>query len=401
MKRLPKKIPKNKFITALISLIFAYLLWAVANTSGADPTTTRNYNSIAINYVGLADNLTIENKIDTVDIKLYGRTAQLNQVNKNNIIATVDLSQITAPGTYTFEVVITGLSDSVSISDISPKYLTLTLSELSTKQMNFNIDITGNLPSGYYVLDHSANTDTVVVSGPQQALSSVESVRGEINLSSNRYDFESLVNLYAFDSEGNVVEGVNISPNQIQVSTLVGMTKTVGINIVTSGSCPEGYELVSTSANISSIEISGPVSIVNNLTSVSTSPINLNSVTQSQTVQANLVLDGGVSASTDSISVYIEIRTGNATKEMTYTSLQVRNLPANLTCDLSAFSSLTISVTGSKEIIDSLSNSDIIAYINLSNLSAGTHTVDIQYSIPDGVTILTSSLNTVTVRLSE
>ena len=86
---------------------------------------------------------------------------------------------------------------------------------------------------------------------------------------------------------------------------------------------------------------------------------------------------------------------------MTYTSLQVRNLPANLTCDLSAFSSLTISVTGSKEIIDSLSNSDIIAYINLSNLSAGTHTVDIQYSIPDGVTILTSSLNTVTVRLSE
>ena len=52
MKRLPKKIPKNKFITALISLIFAYLLWAVANTSGADPTTTRNYNSIAINYVG-------------------------------------------------------------------------------------------------------------------------------------------------------------------------------------------------------------------------------------------------------------------------------------------------------------------------------------------------------------
>ena len=401
MKRLPKKIPKNKFITALISLIFAYLLWAVANTSGADPTTTRNYNSIAINYVGLADNLTIENKIDTVDIKLYGRTAQLNQVNKNNIIATVDLSQITAPGTYTFEVVITGLSDSVSISDISPQYLTLTLSELSTKQMNFNIDITGNLPSGYYVLDHSANTDTVVVSGPQQALSSVESVRGEINLSSNRYDFESLVNLYAFDSEGNVVEGVNISPNQIQVSTLVGMTKTVGINIVTSGSCPEGYELVSTSANISSIEISGPVSIVNNLTSVSTSPINLNSVTQSQTVQANLVLDGGVSASTDSISVYIEIRTGNATKKMTYTSLQVRNLPANLTCDLSAFSSLTISVTGSKEIIDSLSNSDIIAYINLSNLSAGTHTVDIQYSIPDGVTILTSSLNTVTVRLSE
>ncbi len=86
---------------------------------------------------------------------------------------------------------------------------------------------------------------------------------------------------------------------------------------------------------------------------------------------------------------------------MTYTSLQVRNQPANLTCDLSSFSGLTITVVGAKDVIDALEASDITVYIDLSGLTAGTHTVSINYIKPDDVSITSSSADMVTVTLTE
>jgi YbbR domain-containing protein len=189
-----KKIRKNKFFKAVISLFFAYLLWAVA-VSESDPTSTNKYTNIIINYTGLNDSYVIENQIETVDIQLYGRIAQLNKVKKSDITATVDLSAINSEGVYTFEVVISRVSDTITVSDISTRYVTVTISKLESAIKPFTIDIMGKLPDGYYVLDHSADTDTVTVYGSAAMLEKVASVKGEVNVSSNKYDFESLVSL--------------------------------------------------------------------------------------------------------------------------------------------------------------------------------------------------------------
>jgi YbbR domain-containing protein len=395
-----KKIRKNKFFKAVISLFFAYLLWAVA-VSESDPTSTNKYTNIVINYTGLNDSYVIENQIETVDVKLYGRIAQLNKVKKSDITATVDLSAINSEGVYTFEVVISGISDAITVSDISTKYVTLTVSKLESTTKTFTIDVKGNLPDGYYVLDHSADTDTVTLYGSASMLEKVASVKGEVNVSSNKYDFESLVTLYAYDENGNVLNNVTVAPSEVSVSTLIGTSKDVDVEILTSGTCAEGYELLSATSDTTQVKISGPVSAINQITNISTVPIDLTGVSSSFTAVALIDTPSGVTASPASVTVTVNIKSGDISKSLTYTSLQVRNQPSNLTCDLSSFSSLTITVVGAKDVIDALEASDITVYIDLSGLTAGTHTVSINYIKPDDVSITSSSADTVTVTLTE
>lgn len=395
-----KKIQKNIFFKVLISLFFAYLLWAVAVTE-SDPTSTNKYTNITINYTGLSDTFVIENQLETVDIKVYGRTAQLNKVKKADFTATVDLSGITSEGVYTFEVVISGVPDTLTLSDISTKYVTVTVSKLNSAMKTFTIDIQGSLPEGYYVLDHSSSTDMVTLYGSSNALSEVAWVKGEVNVNANKYDFESLVTLYAYDENGNILKNVTVSPNEVSVSTLIGTTKTVDIEILSTGTCATGYELSSLSSDTTQVKISGPVSAINQITKVSTVPVNIEGASASFNTTTLFDLPSGVTASPSSVTVNVQLKVGNITKTLTYTSLQVRNQPSNLTCDLSSFSNLTITVIGAKDIIDALTASDITAYIDLSGLNAGTHTVSINYSKPDNVTITSSSSDTVSVTLTE
>ncbi len=395
-----KKIQKNKFFKAAISLFFAYLLWAVAVSDG-DPTSTNKYTNVTVRYTGLSDAYVIENQIETVDVKLYGRTAQLNKVKKSDITATVDLSAITSEGAYTLEVIISGVPDTITVSDISTRYITLTVSRVESAAKTFTISINGTLPDGYYVLDHASNTDTVTVYGSAAMLEKVALVKGTVNVNANKYDFESLVSLYAYDENGNILNNVAVSPGEVSVSTLIGTTKTVDVEILTTGVCAEGYELSSASSDTNQIKISGPVSAVSAITKVSTVPIDITGASSSFPAVAFFTLPSGVTASPASITVNVSLKVGNISKTLNYTSLQVRNQPPNLTCDLSSFTGLTITVVGTKDVIDALQTSDITAYIDLSGLAAGTHTVHINYVKPDNVSIASSSADTVTVTLTD
>jgi YbbR domain-containing protein len=225
LKKKPTK-PKLDFVLrALLSLIFAFLLWAFAITN-TDPIITETYDSVPITFQN-ADTLTsngliYESSVNSISVKLYGRTLQISKISASDIYAVVDLSSLSSAGSYSVEVSIKGIGDNISVVDISPQYISITVSELTTESQDYSIELSGDAASGYDVIGYSSDVDAVEVSGSATMLASIATIKGTIDIQDQDTDFTSTVTLQAYDEDENLLDQVTLYPQEVDVSVNIG-----------------------------------------------------------------------------------------------------------------------------------------------------------------------------------
>ena len=393
------RLTKEKVIHAILSLIFAFFLWLIATTN-TNPISTPRYSGIQVEYTNLPGDLIVENEISTVDIKLYGTTSLLRQINRDNIRAVIDLSQCTAAGEYTIEVVILGLPDNVTVTDISQKYVQVKLANLVSAEINYTIETTGTPASGFIVLFVDKPTQYITVSGSENLSEKISYIKGIVDVNGISTDFTSDVKLYAYDSKDNRLDDIILTPATVKATVVIGTTKTVPVNILTSGQCAVNYSLSNISLNHSSVVLSGKSGILAGISQIDSIPIDISGASSSFDANVSLNLPNGVSLTQNyEIVAHIEIE-GDATKTFTYDTLQVRNLPQNNKIALQDSVYFNITVTGTPSVINSLNKEAITPYVDLNELSEGTHTVSINYDLPSGITVSQSSMQTVNIVLS-
>ena len=97
----------------------------------------------------------------------------------------------------------------------------------------------------------------------------------------------------------------------------------------------------------------------------------------------NLVRD------TETVSVRCEIeKDGQRILTMTPSDIAVKNLPANYTMNFdSEAQKYEVEVWGDEEHLANVNIADLGAYIDLSGLSDGSHTLDVKYSLPSGMKV--------------
>ena len=134
----------RKPIWMLVSLVAAILLWLYVVTV-VSPETTRTFYNIPVVFVGednlREEGLTISEGADaTVTLRLTGTRSIIdNQLDRDNISITVDVSKIRAAGEYTRSYVI-GLPNSIQMSSVtvehkSPTSISFTVEELVSKEV--------------------------------------------------------------------------------------------------------------------------------------------------------------------------------------------------------------------------------------------------------------------------
>jgi len=378
-------------------------MWVYAITN-ADPMLTQKFSPIAIQFLntqGIDGNkLMYTCNVDFVELKVYGRTVQVSKIKASDIEAIADLSNISTEGTYTVEVIIKGVPESLD-KEITPRYLTIEVSKLTEKKSNYTIDLKGTLEEGYAVLGHKEDTKNVSISGSAVATSNVDKIIGEIDLSGKNTDFTSYVTLIAYDKNGSKLNNVTISPQQITSNVSVGKTKIVDLITATTGACAAGYAVEKVVLNPTQITIAGKEDILASLGAIHTEDIEVSDRDASFSKTVNLVVpDGIVIVSTAKITANITIQQ-LIEKTFTYDSLQIRNTPINLSCDLSAFSSLDMTIQGFASDLDAITKDKIVIYIDLNNMSEGSYTMDILYELPDDILLKAISLTKVEVTLTK
>ena len=160
----------------------------------------------------------------------------------------------------------------------------------------------------------------------------------------------------------------------------------------TTNQLPDNYEIVNIGIRPNTIEIQGKRDVLSKIDSIKTKPLDINLFLENNEMPVELEIPTGVKLSNPDQKVIVTIDIEESlTKTFNYTlrDVNITNIKPNLYISEEDLNKLiTISLRGSISKIDSLNKEDIILELDLKDLEAGSHTVDILVKVEDGVEIV-------------
>ena len=390
------KIGREQILRALLSLFLAFFLW-VSATANTDPVKTVRFTNLPVEYINVSEGLVVDNPLEGITVRFSGTATKISKINRADIRAVVDLGSITRSGEYTLEVVIEGLPEYVSISEISDKYVLVRVGNVINTATDFELESTGSLAPGCILLDTYYDDVQVSVIGSDNVTETIAVIKGYYGLSGQNTSFSEEAVLAAYDGNGKKIDNVTISPSSVEVFVTVGQTRMVPINVVLEDEPAEGFTVNGITLSSPDILIAGESYLLDEISKADTVPVSLAGASQSFDAVLGFDLPEGVSVySQDDVVAHITIDRVS-TKTIVYNSVQFRNSSGGTTGIITDELDVAITVMANAEMLDGLNEDTIPAFIDLSGLEEGEHELTIQYDIPDGVTIIDTTQKTVIV----
>ena len=359
---------------------------------------TATYNEEAYVVEGLPDN---------VDITLVGQKRHIflaKQYPSSGV--TVDLTGL-KPGQHKVTLKYTQQLKSIDYR-LDPSTVTVTIYDKvsQTKSLTYDILHQDNLDSKLNIDNIELDRSEVIVKGAEYKLDKVATVRALVDVD----DFPTQeageltlkdVPLVAYDTNGKVVD-VEIVPKNVTAKvTISSPSKEVPIEIVPKGDLAFGKAIRSLSSNVDTVTVYGSQEALDRLDSLEVE-VDVTGLDDDEEYTVTLKRPNGIteiSEKTITVNVAIDDST---TKEFDNISIATENLdPAYSVQALSeADSKVTVVVTGSKSIIDSIDSSIINAYVDLDGLGVGEHEVEVKVRGDDVKLNYASKTKRVKVRIT-
>ncbi|MDN4527241.1 CdaR family protein [Fictibacillus fluitans] len=390
------KLLRSNWFVKIIAFLLALMLYTVLSMEDQQQTsrnalfTSVSKNTQSVNGVEIVPYFD-ENKYvltdmpRSVDVKLTGESNLLTKALKvdRRIEVYIDLTKL-GPGTHTVPVKLKNVPDELE-AEPSPKQVKVTLHQKQTRQIPVSIDLKNKtkLPEGYETGSVDFSPKTVYVTGPDEYINRIESVRATVDVSNAKDKVETRVPLRAYDSQGNLLD-VLIDPKSVNVTVPISKPeKTVPLRINQKGDLPEGLTLAGISFDPKEVTLSGPSSTLDNINEISGVDVDLSKIKEDSTVDVDVPLpDGAESVSPKQVKVKVDVEKDTGSKTIKNVPIEIRGenseQPASFVSPSDGKMDVTIS--GSKKAIEGLDASDITSYVDVNNLEPGEHTVTIHAS---------------------
>lgn len=380
----------NKVLYIALSLLIAIVFWLyVDDVQGSKISET--YYRIPIEFIGAEDTLPnrglmlTEGEDITIDLKLSGPRILISGLDKSDIRIQVDLTNISAVGTYTLNYEIL-FPDNVDRSRISREYasrsmVTVKIEELYTKTVPVEVSVSGEVADGYIYMAERLVLDpaNLVVSGREKDVEKVAAARIKLDLTgatssiSRKFDYELL------DAEGNVIEaeGIRLSDNQIQVDAPVYLVKTLNLTVKFKESPGSSLEDVDWKLEQNTVEVAGEAASLENKEDILLGEIDLSSLLS----DTEMVLDISLPAGTVNLSGYTTTTlTITFSDNLATKALSVSNISAVGLSEEQSFDRLTSSVEvmlrGPADEVEQVTAEDVRVVVDLEEYTSnGTYSV--------------------------
>ncbi len=405
---------KNNLLLKIMAVLFAVILWSYV-LAETNPTRERVVSDIPVRYDSEAvlntHSLAISKRslseLLEVDVRVRVSQNNLDLIDKNSVDVYIDLSRISSPGEYMFDIEATPVSN-CQVVEISPRTVTLTIEKYVSRTLPVAVNTSGSVAGGYYAGAAVAQPDAVTISGAQGDVALASRAVCDINLTGlMKWDKKSM-EVEILDAEGNMVDPNLYSglPSVI-IDMSVLPTKRVPVDVASAiigqDGLALGYEIVGDIVcEPAYVNIVGEASALNGISSVSLVPYSISGMSSDVVAPLGYDLPEGVSVlDSDQALVTVTIREKTGTGQYTGIDIEKRNLGKGLTASLSQ-STVDVTVIAGEKKMSALRASDVMPYIDLKGKGAGTYTVDILFEIPDGFTAesFTPNAATVTVTIS-
>lgn len=399
-KRITDGLANNTSL-AILSLLIAIIIWFMISMSlnPSEPKTLDNVPlSISTEGTSLTDNdlSVISCDVDKVNIKIRGSKTQIRNLNKDTLVAYVDLSSVDSTGKKPLPIRVKSTAGiEFELESVEPTTAIVNIDKLASKVMQLTPKLTnvtfadGKVPDQY-----TCEPSTVTLNGPASLLDMIDTcyVYSDKLLENKDSSFNVVSDtLQFYTSDGvELTESDKITCNEssfvINVPVLTQKTVTPIVQII---NAPENFDKSSLklkmspdSLTIASNNANAEISDTYEVQKISLSDLDLGYSKEfdisERLAEAGMVNKSGV----DSVTVSLD-DTGLARKEITLDSdsIHISNVPSDNYDYKILTQKLTITVLGPAEVIDVMTSRDFVADASLLNMDSAVQSLNFDAAI--------------------
>lgn len=408
-----KKNMINKFTLKILSLIIAILIWLLVRNVD-DPIIVRTFYEIPVtieNASYLAENLEIPLLVDgkdTVKVRIKGARSVVNKLEKEDITAVADMTQIiskdTTPIMVPVEVTCTGISD----SDITvrPRNIQVNIEKQKSVEKTIAVSTGDTQPDKDYEIGNlKANPEKVTISGPESIIDRIDKVVALVDVTGRKesnIEIKSQLKIYDKNLDelsAKQLEYLNIkeiSDNTIRIQAQFWKVKqNVKIKAEYSGEPKHGYEVDSINLVPDTVSVAGTEEALKKLEQEGNTleiPGKYIDVTDKtgdfeENIDLNELLPEDLKLVRDvnsSVIATVKILPYNSRDyEVSVTQIKADNKAEDLDLVFQD-EQITIRAKVKEQDLDSLSTADIQVQIDLNGYGEGEYEVPVTVTLPSG-----------------
>lgn len=396
-----EKIFRN-FSLKILSALCAIVLWTII-VNIYDPTMGVTISTVPvqlINTESLTDKGYTYEITDGSKISVYvsGPKSIITDIKAADIVATADLSKITAFADYVdIEVKVVKDGKTLNNVEVTPKTtaVKLDIENRITQQFDVGIEVNGTESEGYIVTKQSVSPSSIKITGASTTISKIAQVKAICDINGAQEDIQTYVPVVLYDSDGNVIDDpqIELARNEVEYTASVQKSKTVPLEYSVFGEPAEGYTVHKIISSAEQITISGDAKNLDDIKKITipSEQLNISGLSTDKTFRLWMedFLPSDVSVVSDAVvSVTVKISDVNSREfEVNTSNVTFTGLADGLEAVITEQESIHVILTGTDETLAAVSSSDIKAIVNVTGLKEGSYTLSIKFQPPEGCVI--------------
>ncbi|MFQ6019444.1 MAG: YbbR-like domain-containing protein [Dehalococcoidia bacterium] len=388
---------------AALSLVLAFSLWIFV-TDTENPTRSGVLPvDIPVEPVNVPTDMVVAGDISAVRARIEVAEDVWDTLRAEDFRATADLLGL-QEGTHEVQVEVEALTGrgGIRITRVIPDTVQVVLKPLFSRSVPVEVEISGSPASGHELGEPELQTDSVIVSGPEELVSLVRDAEARVDVTGLTSDLEHAFRLRATDGRGQAVEGVVVEPGVVNILVPIRQVEVSRVMLVSpllTGSPAEGYNLVGVTVEPPLVTVFGSAQALSDLSAVSTSEVSVADASADVVRAVALDLPEGVTLAGGG-EVRVTARIAPALgREAFQVTLAVENLGNGLRIANVPLPALVVTLSGELPTLQSLRPGDIGAVLDLGGLDAGKHAVKPKVEPPSDVRVVSLAPARVTVEL--
>ena len=402
-----KKKLGNNLGLKILSFVIAILVWLLVvninNPIGTKSFVISDVQLLNEAYIDADGKMCMQDEEQVpIRVTIKAQRKILDKISVNNIRAVADLQQAVSLNTDPVMVPITVLCDHIMQDNIevSPQNLSLHLEDKDTQEFVVNVTTDNTKPDrGYEIGTLTSNPEKIKITGPTSLINKIDKVNASIDVDGATEDITTEKDVKIIDKNGE--EFTDSDMGYLNVSRVYVTAKlwkvqvNVKIKAGYSGSPKSGYQVesVSTTPNVISVagseEAFATLKDQNNTITIPDYVADISDRDSDLEEKINIsdYLPDGLKLTSDSSEdVFVRVNVlpmGSSVCEVPTKNIVVNHAPDGMQVSFDT-ANIEVRVQKTDSSLDDLTEDQIKASIDLSDVGEGSHEVPVSIEIPDG-----------------
>ena len=402
-----KKKLGNNLGLKILSFVIAILVWLLVvninNPIGTKSFVISDVQLLNEAYIDADGKMCMQDEEQVpIRVTIKAQRKILDKISVNNIRAVADLQQAVSLNTDPVMVPITVLCDHIMQDNIevSPQNLSLHLEDKDTQEFVVNVTTDNTKPDrGYEIGTLTSNPEKIKITGPTSLINKIDKVNASIDVDGATEDITTEKDVKIIDKNGE--EFTDSDMGYLNVSRVYVTAKlwkvqaNVKIKAGYSGSPKSGYQVESVSTTPNVISVAGSEEALAALKDQNNTIIIPDYVADisdrdsdfEEKINISDYLPDGLKLTSDSSEdVFVRVNVlpmGSSVCEVPTKNIVVNHAPDGMQVSFDT-ANIEVRVQKTDSSLDDLTEDQIKASIDLSDVGEGSHEVPVSIEIPDG-----------------